>query len=193
MQVPARETVARGVPAGRLTPDEMRAFKAIGRTVRRLAKEKRQHGDAAPKASAPPAPKPVRVAGNGQAAEALLLSAFDLVLHLSGDLAIERVEGRPQIAGWRKSRMVGQPAGKVLPPQELTILHRMVKKLRAGARNSRDTLVLSGENRECVPCRAVLGRFAEGDAGYFLALLSLELPARLKRQPGLAPITRLAA
>ena len=57
----------------------------------------------------------------------------------------------------------------------------MIKKLNAGAKICRDTLVLSGEAGGSVPCRAILGRWPDGNAHYFLALLSLSLPARLKR------------
>ena len=38
-------------PACQLTPEELRAFKAIGRTVRRLAKEKRRSANAVPEAA----------------------------------------------------------------------------------------------------------------------------------------------
>jgi hypothetical protein len=72
----------------------------------------------------------------------------------------------------------------------------MLKKLRAQTvYGSRDTLVVSSENGEAVPCRAVAGRWEHENAAFFLAFISLELPARLKcSQPanGMAP-ARIAA
>ena len=69
----------------------------------------------------------------------------------------------------------------------------MIKKLGAGTKICRDTLVLSSEAGGSIPCRAILGRCPDGNARYFLALLSLELPSRLKRLPDIPRITRLAA
>jgi hypothetical protein len=191
--VPSQMPGSQAPAAAQLTPDEMRAFKAVGRTVRRLAKERRRSTDTASAAASMPPVPPKRAVADVQAMQALLFSAFDLVLFLSEDLAVSQTEGRPQIVGWRKSLLLGQPAGKVLLPPEQTVLHRMLKKLRAGARMCRDTLVLTGEAEDSVPCRAVLGRCPDGRASYFLALLSLELPARLKRQTALPLIARLAA
>jgi hypothetical protein len=179
-------------PAARqLTPDEMRAFKAVGRTVRRLARDKRQESSGAPAALASRAGKP-RSTSQVRTAEAMLFSAFDLVLLLDADFVIAQTEGRPQAAGWRKSALLGRAAEKLLTPAEQAILRRMIKKLQAGAKICRDTLVLTGEARESAPFRAILGRCSEGALPYFLALLSLELPARLQRQPA-AHAARLAA
>ncbi len=191
--VPGPVRSKQAASAGQLTPEEMRAFKAIGRTVRRLARERQRGANGALKAVSVPPVEPKRAVGDARATQVLLFSAFDLVLFLSEELVISQTEGRPQIAGWRKSQLLGQPAGRVLPPPEQTILHRMIKKLRAGAKICRDTLVLQGEALGSVPCRAVLGHCPDGNVPYFLALVSLELPSRLKRQPALPHITRLAA
>ncbi len=115
------------------------------------------------------------------------------MLFLDTDFAVCRSEGRPQHVGWRKSKLMGKPAEMVLPLAEQTIFRRMIKKLSAGAKICRDTLVVSSEAGGSVPCRAVLGRWPDGNAHYFLALLSLSVPARLKRLPALPQITRLAA
>jgi hypothetical protein len=181
------------VSARQLTPEEMHAFKAIGRTVRRLARERQRSANGTLETVPVPPVEPERAAADVQTMQALLFSAFDLVLFLSEELVISQTEGRPQIAGWRKSQLLGQPAGRVLPPPEQTILHRMIKKLRTGSKICRDTLVLQGEAHSRVPCRAVLGHCPDRGTPYFLALVSLELPARLKRQPALPQITRLAA
>ncbi len=180
-------------PISQLTPEELRAFKAIGRTVRRLAREKQRRASAVPEASAAE-PPPQALPGAGmQGASALLFSAFDLVLFLDGNFVISRTEGRPQQIGCRKSDLLGEPAANVLLPTEQAIFSRMVKKLNAGAKVCRDTLVLSGKAGGSVPCRAVLSRWPDGNAHYFLALLSLNLPARLKRSPAFPQIARLAA
>jgi hypothetical protein len=180
-------------PAGWLTPEEMRAFKAIGRTVRRLAKEKRRSACAKPELAPLPALPQASVCPQVRTAPPPLFSAFDLVLYLNGEFVIERTDGRPQHIGWRKSGLIGQPAVKFLLPAEQTIFRRMVKKLGVSAKICRDTLQFSGEAGGTVPCRAILGRLADADEQYFLALLSLELPSRLKRQPAQAQFTRLAA
>ena len=179
--------------AGQLTPEEMRAFKAIGRTVRRLARKKRLAATAAHEAPASQPPQRTLPGLDAQGAAAMMFSAFDLVLFLDHDFAVTRTEGRPQQIGWRKASLLGKPAADVLPPAEQAIFRRMVKKLEAGAKVCRDTLLLSGEAGGNVPCRAVFSCWPDGNAHYFLALLSLSVPARLKRSPGLPQITRLAA
>jgi hypothetical protein len=176
-----------------LTPEEMRAFKAIGRTVRRLARKKRLAATAAHEAPASQPPQRTLPGLDAQGAAAMMFSAFDLVLFLDHDFAVTRTEGRPQQIGWRKASLLGKPAADVLPPAEQAIFRRMVKKLEAGAKVCRDTLLLSGEAGGNVPCRAVFSCWPDGNAHYFLALLSLSVPARLKRSPGLPQITRLAA
>ena len=176
-----------------LTPEEMRAFKAIGRTVRRLAREKRLAATAAPEAPASQPPQQALPGLDAQGATALMFSAFDLVLFLDRDFAVTRTEGRPQQIGWRKASLLGKPVANVLPPAEQAIFRRMVKKLEAGAKVCRDTLLLSGEAGGNVPCRALLSCWPDGNAHYFLALLSLNVPARLKRSPAFPQITRLAA
>ncbi len=189
---PAKPAAA---PGCQLTAEELRAFKSIGRTVRRMAREKQRSAKAA-SASAPDSAQPPRQAApvpETQAAPDLLFSAFDLVLFLNRDLAVVRTEGRPQAVGCRKSGLLGKPAANVLAPAEQAIFRRMVKKLNAGAKTCRDTLVLSGETRSSVPCRAVLSRWPGADAPYVLALLSLCLPARLRRLPDFPQIIRLAA
>ena len=180
-------------PISQLTPEELRAFKAIGRTVRRLAREKQRCAGAVPKARVAEPPPQALPGADMQGDSALLFSAFDLVLFLDRDFVISRTEGRPQQIGCRKSGLLGKPAANVLQPAEQAIFRRMVKKLNAGAKVCRDTLVLSGGTVGSVPCRAVLSRWPDGNAHYFLALLSLNLPARLKRSPAFPQITRLAA
>ncbi len=190
-QQPAPSSPA--APVGQLTPEELRAFKAIGRTVRRMAREKRRCANTAAEAVPAQAPEQAVPAADLQASAALLFSAFDLVLFLDAGLAVSRTEGRPQQIGWRKSGLLGKPAANVLPPAEQAIFRRMVKKVDAGAKISRDTLVLSGEAGGSMPCRAVLSRWQDGSTHYFLALVSLSVPARLKRMPAIPQITRLAA
>jgi hypothetical protein len=179
-------------PISHLTPEELRAFKSIGRTVRRLAREKQRRPSVIPKASAAEPPPQAQPGAEMQGTSALLFSAFDLVLFLDGNFIITRTEGRPQQIGCRKSDLLGEPAANVLLPAEQAVFSRMVKKMKAGAKICRDTLMLSGKAGS-VPCRAVLSRWPDGNAHYFLALLSLNLPARLKRSPALPLIARLAA
>ena len=178
-----------------LTTEEMRAFKAVGRKVLRLCEEKK---DLPPSTEAPlpvAAPSPFGSAGPSpdRSAQALadVLAAFDLVFFLSDSLDIVGLQGRAPRLGWRKVKLVRKNAYDLLLPYDQGILRRMFKRLNRGAsKRSRDTLVVRGETGDGVACRAVLGRWGEGGAEFFLALLSLELPARLKR---LQPVNAVAA
>ncbi len=165
-------------PVPQLTAEEFRSFKAIGRKVRRLCREK-QRGLASSQVLSEPPAKPLQA--TVCEAPTLLFSAFDLVLFLDADLCVLRVEGRAQTFGWSKPALMRKPAAHLLTPREQTIFGRMVKKLEAGQLQlCRDTLLIEGDSSG-VPCRAILGRWIEGDGAFFLALLSLKLPYRLKK------------
>ena len=183
-----------------LTTEEMRAFKAMGRKVLRLSEDKKH---VPPTVEAPlpiPAPSPFGAGGlsPARAAQTLadILAAFDLVLFLSDSLDIVGLQGRAPRLGWRKAKLARKNAGDLLPPHDQAILQRMLKRLDGETlKRSRDTLVVRGEAGDGVSCRAVLGRWGEGGAAFFLALFSFELPPRLKRpQPANAVASsRLAA
>ncbi len=161
-----------------LTTEEMRAFKAVGRKVLRLCEEKKAAEASLPAAA--PSPFGTAALSPDRAAKALadVLAAFDLVLFLSESLDIVGLQGRAPRFGWRKAKLARKNAGDLLLPDDQAILRRMFKRLDGEtSKRSCDTLVVRG-----VPCRAVLGRWGEGGAAYFLALLSLELPAKSKRQ-----------
>ena len=184
-----RRTASKTPPA--LTAEEMRAFKAVGRKVLRLCEDKKE---AAPAAS-PPVPSNGAVSKD-QPAQALMdvLAAFDLVLFLSERLDIVDMKGRPARLGWRKGSLTGKSVADVVLPYDRAILRRMLKKLHGQtACNARGTLVVGGENGTAMPCRAILGRWKEGNAAFFLAFISLELPARLKRPQLVNAVARLAA
>ncbi len=181
-----------------LTPEELRAFKAIGRSVRRLAQQKQRVSNSREPPSSTLAGLQSSSAQGMQTVPALLFSAFDLVLFLDKNFAAVRSEGRPQRLGWRKSSLLGKPAVQLLPAKEQAIFCRMTKKLHIeGAQICRDSLIVSGEAGGSVPCRVILGRWPDGGAQYFLALISLSLPSRLKQAhfqaDPLPHITRLAA
>ena len=191
---PAKKPAWRPPLMPQLTPEELRAFKAIGRTVRRLAQEKQR----ASASQRPPAAPIVPLQSSPvQTVPTLLFSAFDLVLFLDKNFGIVGSEGRPQRLGWRKSNLLGKPAAQLLPAKEQAIFGRMTKKLsQAGAQICRDSLVVTGEAGGSLPCRVTLGRWPEGGAQYFLAIISLSLPSRLKQahfQDSVTHITSLAA
>ena len=178
-----------------LTDEEMRAFKAVGRKVLRLCKEKNHLPPAAAPLPVAPAPSPFGAGALSpdRSAQALadVLTVFDLVLFLGENLDIVRLQGRAPRLGWRKAKLAGKTAGDLLLPFDQAILRRMCKRLSGQAsKSSRDTLVVQREDGTGVPCRAVLGHWGEGGVAYFLALLSLELPARLKRPQ---PVNAVAA
>jgi hypothetical protein len=149
-----------------------------------LCEEKKRSDE--PAAAAPlsaPAPSSPFESDALRSAQALtdVLAAFDLVLFLSECLDIVGIQGRPARLGWRKAKLAGKTVGDLLAPSDRAILRRMLKKLHGQtAHRSKDTLVVCGENGNSMPCRAVLGRWEEGSAAFFLAFVSLELPARLK-------------
>ena len=159
-----------------LTAGEMRAFKAVGRKVRRLCVEKE-------KAKAPPAPPAAAPSPLGRTAQlADILAGFDLVLFLDEDLRILSLKGYPSRLGWPKAKIAGKSAGDLLLPNNRAILRRMVKRVRGqAARSAKGALVVSGETGKPMPCRGILARWEEGGASFFLAFISLEPPARLKR------------
>ncbi|MGO8954185.1 MAG: hypothetical protein ACLPWS_03875 [Rhodomicrobium sp.] len=196
---PPKKPSKSAAPAPQLTLEELRSLKAIGRTVRRLAQEKLRDGAASAQtpACARPAPQ-AHAEFSVQTSPTLLFSAFDLVLFLGENLDIVGSEGRPQRLGHRKPDLLGKPAAQIFHPAEQAIFHRMARKLDASAAHTaRDTLLLCDAAGCTLPCRAILGRWLDGDTRYFLALLSLAMPQRLKRlQPQMfnAPsITRMAA
>ncbi len=192
---PAEKAIPRNPPAPALTPEEMRAFKAIGRKVRRLTKGKRVEALASPPPCPDVASQPAPCAAGlppEQAMQALrdALSAFDLVLFLDERLVIRRIEGRPARLGWRKAKLGGRPATEVIAPFEEATLRRMVKKLAGPA-----TLAARSESGEVLSCRAALGRWKEGPIAYFLGFLALEFPECLEDRKPAAPVStpRLAA
>jgi hypothetical protein len=167
----------RAVP--QLTPEELKAFKAIGRKVRALTKEKQR----APVPAKRPAGVPfeARPAPGFQAAQAILCSAFDLVLFLDKEFRILKCVGRPQRIGLRKPDLAGKPAAQLLPLAERGAFAHMSKKVSLeGAQICRDGFIVGGETGG-TPCRLTLGRWPDDGACYFLAVLSLAMPSRLKR------------
>jgi hypothetical protein len=164
-----------------LSPEEMRAFKAVGRKVRRLCEEKRLEG-AQPGAALAPVPAETPPL-DGQAAQTLraALAAFDLVLLLGGGLEIVRVEGRPRMS-WSKARLIGKPVTELFPSADQTHLLRMAGKLKRGASTARDFLHVFDAHGNSTLCRAALGRHHAGGAMFFLGVVSLELPDRLKKR-----------
>jgi hypothetical protein len=183
-----------------LTAEEMRAFKAVGRKVLRLCAEKKCPNE--PTAGGGPLPAPASPESPAGSPDRLaqtltdVLAAFDVVLFLGEGLDIVGVRGRATQLGWRKANLTGKTVGALLAPYDRALLRRMLKKLRSQTvYGSRDTLVVSSENGEALPCRAVAGHWGHENAAFFLAFISLDLPARLKRtQPasGMAP-GRIAA
>ena len=181
-----------------LTAEEMRAFKAVGRKVLRLCEDKKQRSKEA--AAAVPLPAPSDTASSPERpAHALkdMLAAFDLVLFLGESLDIVGLQGQAARLGLRKAKLTGKSLGDLMLPYDRTILRRMMKKLQhQAAYGSRDALLICGENGNAKPCRAILGRWDDGDAAFFLALLSLDLPPRLRRpqrEGSVAAAARLAA
>jgi hypothetical protein len=180
----AKTQAAKRTPPPALTEEEMRAFKAIGRKVRRLCEEKRRANDkeagpASMRGSALSAPS---AAQDATQAMKDLLSAFDLVLSLGDGLEILSVEGRPRM-GWRKTDLKRKSVNELFPSQDRAVFERMLKKLQKGARSARETLRVFDGKGESAPCRVVLGRPEESGGAYFFAALSLALPARLKSSP----------
>ena len=165
-----------------LTAEEMRAFKAVGRKVLRLCEDKKHSKEAAAAVSLP-APSDIAISPE-RPAHALgdILAAFDLVLFLGENLDIVGIRGQAARLGLRKAKLAGKSVGDLVLPYDRAILRRMMKKLqRQAACGSRDALLICGENGNAKPCRAILGHWKDGDTAFFLALLSLDLPARLRR------------
>ncbi len=187
-----RDRTAPGTPPT-LTAEEMRAFKAVGRKVLRLCEDKKNSREVAAAVSL--AALSDVSSSTDRPAHALrdILAAFDLVLFLGEGLDIVSIQGQPARLGLRKAKLAGKSVGDLVLPYDRTILRRMMKKLRGqAAYGSRDALLICDENGNAKPCRAILGRWDDGGAAFFLALLSLDLPARLRR-PQRAGFVRAAS
>jgi hypothetical protein len=179
----ATKPVLPGPPPQTLTPEEWRSFKAIGRKVRKLCREKLQAG-ASGKAgqnkpsTERPATKPALVSPHLRA----ILAAFDVFLILDASFRVLKVEGRPRRLGWRKSSFNGRFVTDLLPSSERGIFDRIARRVAdQEAQVSRDALLVQNTEGVSWPCRAVLGRWPSDSAVFFLALTSLDVPARLKR------------
>ena len=169
-----------------LTAEEMRAFKAVGRKVLRLCAKKKGSKERSAAVAALPDPassESPAVSPDGPAQSlTVVLAAFDLVLFLSESLEIVGLRGRATQLGWRKAKLARKSVGDLLAPYDRALLRRMLKKLHCQTvYGSRDTLVVCSENGNALPCRAVAGRWEQDSAMFFLAFISLEPPARLKR------------
>jgi hypothetical protein len=180
----ARKPPLRGAgPAAQLSPDELRAFEALGRKVRKLWREKQQSAQEARKAEKPAPHKAANAdaAGEDQRLKDLI-SAFDAVLFLDEDFRVLRIAGNPRRLDWRRSDLKARPLASLFALSEHPIVAGMVKRLdRASVRTCRETLLAIGTAGAAAPCRATLGRWANGDATYFVTLVMLKLPLRLKR------------
>jgi hypothetical protein len=173
-------------PPPALSAEEMRAFKAVGRKVRRLCEEKRL--SCAQPAAAPAPARPPAGLSDAQADPTLraALAAFDLILLLGGGLEIVRVEGRPRMS-WSKSGLIGRPVMELLPSADQAQVRRMAGKLKRGALTARDFLHVFDAHGNRTPCRAVLGHHNAGGAIFFLGIVSLDLPDRLRKRAALGP------
>jgi hypothetical protein len=169
-----------------LSAEEMRAFKAVGRKVRRLCEEKRL--SSAQFATAPAPARPQARLTDVQAEQTLhtALVAFDLVLLLDGGLEILRVEGRPRM-GWSKAGLMGKPVVDLLPPAGQAQVRRMVGKLKRGASTARDSLQVFDAHGSATPCRVVFGHHKAGGAMFFLGVVSLDHPDGLKKREAQGP------
>jgi hypothetical protein len=196
-QVNGGAAIALAPPAQKLTAEEWQAFKAIGRKVRKLCREKLQgQTTPAPAAREPALSPPASGEPKLPPAAALpdgiktLLPAFDLFLLLDAHMRVLKVEGRSQRAGWRKASLLGKPIAELFSKGERTCLKRMVSRIETdGAQISRDALAARNEAGEQWACRVAFGRWPYEGASFFLAMISLETPQRLKRLDisGVAP------
>jgi hypothetical protein len=168
----------------KLTAEELRSFKAIGRKVRRLCREKQRAGECAGALKPSPPRGPGVMLSGEHAAQTLrnVLSAFDLVLFLDSDFEILGIEGRAQRLGWRKSSLLGKCATELVAFSEHAIFDRAIRKLAGQTPQiRRETLLARSELGEGAICGAILGRWPSEDAAFFLALLSLKIPHRMKK------------
>ncbi|MGA7325706.1 MAG: hypothetical protein WBX25_14745 [Rhodomicrobium sp.] len=174
-----RERNARPVP--QLSHDEMRSFKAIGRKVNRLCRERRPTAPLLPATSLYPQARAKPAPPLSDGAHEILTSAFDLVLLLDARLIAIASEGRSQPFGWRKGFLNGKPAAGLFARSEQAVFQQMARKVTAGEfQYSKEALLALSEDGSCLPCRAVFGRADRDGCAFFLALLTLELTPRLK-------------
>jgi hypothetical protein len=185
----------KAAPAPKLTEEEARAFKALGRKVRKLCRQK---------ALALNAPKPVAVAkpkADGVAALAaltLIMKAFDGFLILNSTGHITKLRGKCNRLGISSSELSGQSATALFSATTAPSLKRAFAQIARGqAQTAQLDLMLASKDGSPAPCRVTLGRWPMDESSFFLALTlaplsTHELPK--KRSPLTAEIpSRLAA
>jgi hypothetical protein len=181
-----------------LTPSEIRSLGQIAKTVLKLAAEKQRQPDLFPRAPQAKQAGRKRNPPEAGADPFWFFPAFDAVLLLDEHFRIVGIKGRPSCLGRSQSGLEHRPVTDLFPEGERAIFLRMARKLRSGkSALSRETILISESSRRAIPCHAVLARQKSGDGHYFLGLLQLKLPKRLKsiaeHTVSNAKITRLAA
>lgn len=95
--------------------------------------------------------------------------------------------------GWTKSSLMGRTLIDLLPSADQAQVRRMAGKLKRGAFSVRDFLQVFDAHGNEIPCRAVLGHHNAAGSMFFLGVVSLELPDRLKMRAPNGPPNQLAA
>jgi PAS domain S-box-containing protein len=195
--VPLRPAPAKAAPApaahaaAPLAADDLAAFKAVGRKVRRLCREKvsaATHSVSRPAIQqpeqAPQANKPERPAPQLPTPGAAIVQAFDALFRLSADGLIVSASGRLcRSAGWTPRIIEGQEAAALATAKDRERLEKLLQKGRERPERANSAeILLEGRDGQLLPSRLVLvSESGEGDQGIWMAAISLKMSPRLLR------------
>ncbi len=189
---PAAKAAAAKAGPSALTPEELAAFRAIGRKVRRLCREKRQAASASIFSAKPgqPAPRPSTVTPAREDAASRLVEAFDALIRIDHDGRILSLGGRLcRHAGWTLRDYRGHDLTRLAHDGEHAALRSIFARLAANPlRVASDDVLLQGRDGSVHPCRVVmtLEGAHDPDSGrqpaVLIAITSLKVKPRLVRK-----------
>lgn len=192
--------VAHGAAGHRptLSPEELASFRAIGRRVRRLCREKQRAASAPrPESSAVAlhSAKPDTTARRESFQphvlpfDANVLQAFDAFMLVDHRRSVQSLTGRLcRTAGWTKRECCSRDVTLLACEGERARFEALFEKLaHAGRRTVADELVFEDRQGAMLPCRVILGRAGESAAGQngpfaWVAVISLKMKDRLSRK-----------
>ncbi len=112
-----------------------------------------------------------------------MLCAFDMFLLLDADMRVFKVESRSSRARWTKASLQAMPIASLFLESEQPSLNRLVRRIvTESAQISREVLLAQNAAGQEGAYRVTLGHWPYDGATYFLAMISLEMPQRLKRR-----------
>lgn len=173
-------------PLPTLNADEMRSFKAIGRKVRKLCRDKLQLTKRVSSPDGVIAKASKRVTKKTATVTdplRMLLPIFDLFAVFDRQGCILKVEGTPQKLGWQKKELVKSNIAGLLPDQMGKSLQKIISKITMQSiRHPYETIDIKVKDGTRMPCRMVLGRWHKPMESFFMAVITHQTEQRSKNR-----------